>query len=414
MKGPSGRLIICGPLSSDQGVGGLQAVLSDLAHGLQARDWVVDTFVVPAFSPAAIPVWRPGLAAVSRAIGLPDPWRFLGRVLLNDLRGRREASHLLETLERRVLEGGYDAVLACVDNAPVGLAALLTRIHPRVVLINLAALAFELRDRRALELTRDLVHWLTSARLHQDVLRPADPTLVSNAVFASHTWRDHGVAAGLGEAAASVIHFGIRSPAVLPPVRSVGTPVRLLWAARLATEKGLHLYLPALAQVRERLAFRLTVLDAGGPAAYRRSILRMIDTLGLDDVVDRRPAVSRDDLPAMMTSHDVFLFHSVYTEPVAQMLLLAFANGIPVVGPRSRNSRSLLQPGETAFCYDNERPEMIAAAVDRASRDETTRRRLRTRAFAVVAADHLLARTVDDYDRLLTRLCPGPRTAVRA
>ena len=415
MKGsPPSRVLVCGPMYPDQGIGGLQAALTDLAHGLQARSWDVDTIVVPAFAAGATPDWRTRLASFSRRAHVPEPWRFLSRVVLSDLRRLRQASELFDTIERHMRDGDYDAVIACVDNAPVGLTALLTRIHPRVIFISLTALASELRDRRALDIVRRIVRTVASGPLHPDLVNPADPARITTTVFANETWRGAGLAAGLDPASTSVIHFGVRTPLALPPLHSVQAPVRLLWAARLGPEKGLHLFLPALARLRQRLAFRLTVVEAGGSAAYRRSILRMVERHRLGDSIDFRPAVARDDLPGIMASHDVFLFHSVYAEPVAQMLLLAFGTGLTVVGPDTRNPRSLLRPGETAFCFDDATPASIADAIERASRDETSRRRLRARAFALVTAEHQLKHTMDDYDRLLTGMCMDRPAAARA
>lgn len=406
------RLLICGPMFPAQGIGGLQSVLTDLADGLTDRGWLVDTHPIPFVADwRGADDWRSTIASVTRA-RVPDSWRFLARTLVHDLARLRQQSDVLEELEQRIADGGYSAVVACVDNAPVGLASVVTRCAPRHVLISLSALAAELRRARAIDVVRRFATRAGGRSLHRDLLRPVSTESVQTAVFASRTWRDAGVAAGLDPRAAAAIYFGVPVPRRLPPARAPQAPLRLLWAARLSTEKGLHLFLPAIAHVKRTLAVQLTVIDAGGPMAYHRSILRTIRRLGLEDVIRFEPAARREDLPGVLAAHDVFLFYSIYAEPVAQMLLLAAAAGTVVVAPRPRVP-SIIRPGDTAMCFDDERPATIANAIVQAARDEAARHRIRARAFAIVSAEQSRDRTIADYDRLIAGIA-GERRQVRA
>ena len=394
-----------------QGIGGLQAVFTDLAEGLAARGWDVDVLPLPlAADWRGAANWRSTLAGAVRR-HLPDEWRFLGRVLIHDLGRVRAQSDLLLDVERRIAAGGYSAVVACVDHAPVGLASLVTRVAPRHVLISLCALTSELRRRTAIDVVGRIARRVIRA-LHPDLLRPVDPASVQSAVFASRTWRDAGLAAGLAPRATREIYFGVPVPARLPAARPVQSPLRLLWAARLGPEKGLHLFLPAVALVSRVRPVHLTVVDAGGPDAYRRRILAGVERLHLDDVVSFRPAVPRDALPGLCAAHDVFLFYSIFAEPVAQMLLSAMAAGAVVVAPAPR-APGVIRPGETAICFQDDRPETIADAILQAARDEAARHRVRTRAFALVGAEQSLDRTLTEHDRLLTALA-GEWRQVRA
>jgi glycosyltransferase involved in cell wall biosynthesis len=83
------------------------------------------------------------------------------------------------------------------------------------------------------------------------------------------------------------------------------------------------------------------------------------------------------------------------------MLLLAFAHGLPVVGPASPDPRSLLQDGETAFCFADRSAASVAAAIGRALDDEEARAAVRRSAFARVADGHSLGGTIAAYDVLL-------------
>lgn len=407
-----GRLLVCGPMFPAQGIGGLQAVVTDLVDGLARRGWDVDTLPIPFVADwRGSASWRSRLAVMSRGL-VPQPWRFMARILVHDVGRLREQSDVLREAERRLVDGRYSAVLACVDNAPVGLASLVTRVAARPVLFSLTALASELRHRAAIDAVGQAARAALGRGLHADLLRPVDPGRVSSAVFASRTWRDAGVAAGLDARAVEAIYFGVRAPARLAPAQPPSSPLRLLWAGRLSPEKGLHRFLPAIALVRRLMPVQLTVLDAGGPETYRRSILRTIDRLRLDDVVRWQAAVPREDLVGTLAAHDVFLFYSIFDEPVAQLLLSAFAAGTIVVAPVPRAS-SVIKPGETAMTFADERPATVANAIVQAARDEAVRRRVRTRAFVLVQTEQSLDRTIDDYDRLLEDVT-GVRRQARA
>jgi glycosyltransferase involved in cell wall biosynthesis len=405
------RLLLCGPAFPTQSVDGLQDVLRDLTAGLRARGWLVDTLLWPEDfghasqpMPAALEGWPAALARTARAMHLPDSIRLAVRIALHDSAGASQASAVLTAVERRIATGRYDAVLALLDMAPVGLASLVTRAHPRTVLISLSALGRELRGRRLLEVVRRHLGGRFAAGDHRNLFTPVDPTRIRHAVFASDAWRDEAVEAGLCPSAAVTTHFGVPCPGRLEEARPSRSPARLLWAARLSQEKGLHVFLPALAQLRADLPFHLTVVAGPGTASYRARIDRLLHTLELERDVTVQAPVDRSQLSGLLAEHDVLLFTSPFRAPVAQMLLHAFANGLVVVGPASRDLRSILQPDRTAFCFEDCSPPQVAAAIRRAVVDLKLRRTVRAAAFELARTSQSLDVTISRYDELLTRL----------
>lgn len=414
---PGPRLLICGgPAFGDDEIGGLQHVLADLAGGLRRCGWHVDTLLGGRDEEASTPSyafgqagWQFRLGQAGRALHLPGAWRLPAGVLLRGRTRVRQLSAILYGTQRTIESGRYAAVLACPDGSPVGLAALVVRTHPRAVLVSLVALAFELRHSRSIRSARRAAHLVASGDVHPDLYSAVQPSCVRPVIFASRSWRDGAVDAGLPAAQSRVIHFGVPCPERLEEPHPPGLPARLLWAARLSPEKGLHLFLPALALLRRELPVRLTILSAPGPGRYRSRIERLIQRLRVADLIEHLPAVSREELPGVLASHDVLLFHSVFREPVAQMLLLAFAHGVIVVGPSSEDPRSLLRPAETAFCFANSSAHEIAATIRRAISDAETRRTVRERAFERVRTEHALAGTIAAYDALLREVADLPR-----
>jgi glycosyltransferase involved in cell wall biosynthesis len=405
------RLLVCGPAFRRQVVDGLQDVVRDLIAGLRARDWQIDSLLWPEdFGDGQRPSleipddWSATMGRASRVMRIPDRLRLAARTTLRDRALAPHASRLLTTVDRRIADGRYDAVLALLDTAPIGLASLVTRAHPRAILISLPALGRELRGRRALEAVRHRWLRLHDRRWHPDLFRPVHPARIRHVVFASDSWRDEAIAAGLPPAAARTSEFGVDCPRRLEPCTPSRSPARLLWAARLSPEKGLHVFLPAVARLRPALPVQLTVVAGPGPASYRTRIERLVRTLELEDAVRFQGPVDRSGLRAVLTSHDAFLFASVFHAPVAQMLLHAFAHGLVVVGPASRDPRSVLQADRTAFCFSDSSPAQVATAIRRAVVEVDLRGAVRARAFELTRDTSSLDATIASYDALLTSL----------
>ncbi len=394
-----GRCLVAGALP-------LHDVAVDLVDGLRDRGWTVD--VNGSAGPASQPTrWY----AFEGALSSSRPWlRDVARTIRRvqrELGDATRASRWFETLEGAIAAGSYDVAIVMADLAPPGLVRFVRRQPIPSIVVSLVALAQELRHRRSLAWLRCVAR--VTSPLHRDVLRPVDPDAIDVAVFPTESWRHDAVAAGLDAERTQVIPFGVPTPSSLPSRgATLRSPIRLLWIGRLSPEKGLHLFLDALPAVLRQFDVRLTAIGSPGPAAYARQIRERILANGLAPVVDLRPAVSRPAMIDEFPNHDLLLFHSVFNEPVAQVMLHAAAAGLPIVGPASGSSSTLLRDGDTAWCYSGVSAEQIAAAIVRAlaAGDERTRRaRL---LHAEVRAHHDIRATIDGYDALLQRFRARP------
>jgi glycosyltransferase involved in cell wall biosynthesis len=409
------RILICGPVFTPGTVGGLPVALQELADQLTRFGWAVDLAVTPdtlgiegvGLTPV-LPGWgRRVWTPTSLAARLPADGRaWIQHVLLGGGVAAVQ-SRVMDAIERRLASADYEAVVAYVSRETPGFAAFITSRHPRVLLLSLNGLAAELRQGWRLRVPRFIarVHGL-----HTDLYRPMAPSRVRMAAFGSEAWRDEAVAAGLPEAAARVIPFGVTAPPPLGPMPPVNG--RLLWVGRCSPEKGLHLFLDALALLRRSMAVTLTAICGPGPSGYRRFIERRIVELGIGDTVTLRPAVRRADLGTHYMTHDALLFQSPFDEPVSLVLMEAFAAGIPVVAPAPAGRSALIEPDHTCVCYKAPRAADVAAAVERSLSDSLLRVRVRTGAHARVSRDFSLDAMGQAYDFALRDLMRhAPQTA---
>lgn len=383
----------------------LHDVFRDLIAGLEGRGWRIDVKTFAFQTPPSSQAWRHLEAALSQGNGLLRTSARAARRVQREMAGAPAASAWFEEVETTLTRGRYDVVLAVVDVAPIGLARLVARTHPRVVLVTLLALTQERQHRRLLPTLRAAAGMASRRRLHGDLLRAIEPQRLPVTVFPSQTWRDTAVAAGVPPNVARVIPLGVSIPPDVPARPADLAPTaRLLWVGRLSPEKGLHAFLEALPLVAAKRPVTLTAIAGAGPAGYTRQIADTIARHRLEGIVRICPAVPRREMIEAYARHDLLLFHSVYPEPVAQVLLHAGAAGLPVVGPASGSERSLLRDGQTAWCYRDQSAEQVADAVLRALGDGPERTK-RARALRdEVRESHDLAQTIDRYDALLRQL----------
>ncbi len=422
LRHPTGaeRILICGPVFPVGTVGGLPLALADLASALEQLGWVVDVAVTPSSlglrtrdQRAGGPAWtRRRWAWLPSLRWCPEGVRtWLQHLLLGGGIAKTQSDAFV-ALEVRLAQVSYAVVIACVSRECPGVAAFATARHTRVLLLSLNGLASELRLARWLWLPRLFARGAHRG-MHHDCYRAIGVDQIKHAVFASESWRGEAIAAGVPEAVAQVIPFGCAVPGRLDPLRAVTG--RLLWVGRCSREKGLHLFLDAVAILRRTRGVTLTAICGPGPENYRMFIDQRITDLRLSDIVEFRSAVPRGALQDAYRDHDVLLFQSPFKEPAALVLMEAFGAGIPVVAPGPGMASGLVVPDETCVCFRTARPEIVSAAIERALSDDALRRRIRVAAHTLVTREYSVEAMGRRYDRVLQQMLeaearPAPMT----
>ncbi len=158
--------------------------------------------------------------------------------------------------------------------------------------------------------------------------------------------------------------------------------------------------LEAFALLR-RWTGRRQLVVVGGRAAGWSSLLKTAERLGLGDSVHFAGCVDDQDLPALYSGADLFVFPSLY-EGFGLPVLEAMACGTPVV---TSNSSSLPEvAGDAALLVDATDPEQIALAMLRALSEAGLSAELRERGLARSALftwERTARATVEVYERLL-------------
>ena len=166
----------------------------------------------------------------------------------------------------------------------------------------------------------------------------------------------------------------------------------------LGSRKGLHLLLATLLRLP---GLTLTAIAAQGEPEYRARILSLIRDLCLYGVVTLLPPVAREALSEILASHDLLFSHSSYPEPVALVLMEAYAAGLPVVANEVDGS-DLVRSGETCHTDNPHDADSIAAAIRSSLGDAITRDGMSRNPLAIVEAKYSLKAMDIAYDRLLS------------
>jgi glycosyltransferase involved in cell wall biosynthesis len=144
--------------------------------------------------------------------------------------------------------------------------------------------------------------------------------------------------------------------------------LRILWAGRLESWKGLPLLLRALAQVQDKVDFRLRIVGAG---RSERRWKRLAQRLGLDD---RLEWVGWPKYTARLPHYqwaDVFAFTSL-RDTSGTGLLESLASGVPIIGLDHQGARDVMTE-QCAIAIPVESPRQViegfGAAIEQLAAD---------------------------------------------
>jgi sugar transferase (PEP-CTERM/EpsH1 system associated) len=116
-------------------------------------------------------------------------------------------------------------------------------------------------------------------------------------------------------------------------------------------------------------------------------------------------AGSRDDIPSLLRSFDVFALSS-RVEGISNTILEAMATGLPVVATRVGGNEEIVVDGETGSLVPSGDPEALAGALARVIEDATLRsalgRAARARVEREFTLEGMLYRYQDVYEEVLT------------
>lgn len=151
---------------------------------------------------------------------------------------------------------------------------------------------------------------------------------------------------------------------VMPALRPLPPPLRLLFAGSLIALKGLDVLIRALGRLKEKNHWTLTV---AGDGDERERIEALSTELGIRDRVFWSGRVIPDGMAEVMGKHHALILPSK-REGRPNVVLEAMAAGLAVIATDISGVRELVQDGVTGFLVPPGDDELLAAALERVLR----------------------------------------------
>ena len=261
-------------------------------------------------------------------------------------------------------------------------------------------------NRAVTELLKRPVRSLALARLEREGYPPE--LRFTHAVCCSEYVRDTLVAAGKLPASAGVL-LGGTDPTpflahnALARQRAADEPLKLLYFGRLIHDKGVHTAIEALLRLHLQdptAAVELTILGSGHPD-YEHQLRQMVAAFGLQTWVRFVQQVPRTEIPAWLGRFDVFLFTSIWPEPMARSVMEAMAAGLLVIGTPVGGQAEMLAAGDNALTFPAEDAGQLAEQIDSLLRDPERRQTLAQAGQEMVLAQFTITRMVEEIEALL-------------
>jgi UDP-glucose:tetrahydrobiopterin glucosyltransferase len=346
-------------------VGGSQALVAELARGLVRRGHMVTLF---ARQGSIVPDVTIETLHVPASV---QPANFFGpeRERPADSGFFAQANLFLRLfLELQQRQDEFDIVHAHAFDWPAFVSSALLSALPIIHTLHLPAVSPEINE--ALQVLHQQGHPLTLITVSKACAR----------TYANYTPMD------------AIIYNGLDSSRI-PFAASVPDDAPLLFAGRIAPEKGVE----AAIEIAERVGHRLLI--AGGiydPIYYQERIVPQLKRSG--ERVTYLGQLEHIQLWQLMSQARGLLFPIEWDEPFGLVVVEAMAAGTPVIAFRRGAAEEIISAGETGFLVEAGDCEQAAAQVDKLA--DLSRARCRAHVEQYFSFEHML----NEYERIYASL----------
>lgn len=233
---------------------------------------------------------------------------------------------------------------------------------------------------------------------------------LENAVCCSQYVRDTLVKSGDLPERSGVIFGGIETEEFVRYSKLNGKdhgkspkPLKCVYFGRLIHDKGVHTAIEAIGLLkRQGLSenIQLTIIGSGHPA-YEEYLQKLVDELGIKEQVKFIKKVHRNDIPKMLSNFHVFLFTSIWAEPMARSVMEAMASGLLVIGTEVGGQAEMLFSGVNSLTFAPGDSSALAEQIATVSKDWSLGIQLAHAGQVLVMEKFTLDRMVTDIENYL-------------
>lgn len=172
--------------------------------------------------------------------------------------------------------------------------------------------------------------------------------------------------------------------------------LNILSVGRQHWKKGYHYAIDACRILKDR-GIKFKYLIVGGKP--NEELLFQINDLGLENEVEFVEKVSHDQIPLFYEKADLFLLPSV-EEGIANVVLEAMAQEVPVVSTNCGGMAEVLKNGENGLLVPVRDPESIANAVTQIAKNQVELSVIVKAAKETIIESHLLSGQINAFEKM--------------
>jgi glycosyltransferase involved in cell wall biosynthesis len=188
---------------------------------------------------------------------------------------------------------------------------------------------------------------------------PVPPSLnFKRAICVSTATHDKLLESGIKLKDTRVIHTGIDASLYLnnpekQSIRSDQKFFKLLYAGRLAPEKGIETLIHAMDNLVKRGGYDCIRLNLAGPgiADHEKYLRDLVCKNDLNEFVTFLGVIPNEKMPLVMAEHDVLLLPSRWAEPFPRIILEGMLSGLVVLATPNGGIREIIKNGENGLFF---------------------------------------------------------------
>lgn len=189
--------------------------------------------------------------------------------------------------------------------------------------------------------------------------------------------------------------------------------LRLIYIGGLGQHKGVHTAIEALALLRDQDSITdlsLTIVGGGHPT-YEAYLRDMVTSFEMENVVKFVGRMPRERIPELLAEADVFLFTSVWDEPIARTVMEAMASGLAVIASPVGGQQEMLVDGENTLVFTPGDAMSLADRILQLQQQPDLLQRIAETGRQSVLGRFSLERMIDEIEQFLGAIVPASKKA---
>ncbi|HTM55768.1 MAG TPA: glycosyltransferase family 4 protein [Pirellulales bacterium] len=183
------------------------------------------------------------------------------------------------------------------------------------------------------------------------------------------------------------LHTGVDTRLFRPDHLSASTRPTIVFVGKITRNKGVKLLLEAASRLSEQFSGLRLVIIGQGEREVVAELRAMARRNAVEDMLELRGYVHRDELPSHLCEAHVFAAPSMYEGGPGLVYLEAMACGLPVVACSGSGASEVVEDGQNGFLIPPHDVEALTDVLRRLLTDKQLRKAMGARARRFVVAE---------------------------